>query len=114
MNLNDDIDEIVMGGDQTTANNFLSNTLQDAKIGTWFEFSDSGKKNTQRGKLAWINDDTSTFMFVNHAGKQIVKKSHFKLAKEIQDGETKILSHDNSPLLTRALNSIHQKLNLNS
>ena len=110
LNLNDDLDEIVMGGDATTVTNLLTTTLKDAKIGTWFEFSDPDKKNTQRGKLSWINDNSSTFMFVNRAGKQIAKKSQFKLAKEIKDGQTKILSYDNSPLLIRALNSIHHKL----
>lgn len=88
----------------------LVDTLRSVELGTWFEFFDSTKDITQRGKLAWINENTSNYMFVNQGGRQIAVKSLYNLAKEIQDGDIKFAATEKTPFISRALNSIHNKL----
>lgn len=88
----------------------LVDKLKTVKLGSWFEFFDKTTEVTQHGKLAWINQSTSNYMFVNHGGRQIAVKSLYNLAKEIEEGDIKILPSDKTPFISKALNSIHKRL----
>lgn len=91
-------------------NKEIVDQLKAVELGTWFEFYKASRKITERGKLAWINQNTSNYMFVNQGGRQVAVRSLYNLAKEIHRGDVKILTIEKAPFISRALNTIHSKL----
>lgn len=93
-----------------TVDSEIIKQLKEVELGTWFEFFDKTNNMKQRGKLAWINKNTSNYMFVNQGGRQIAVKSLYNLGKEMQSGVIKMLTIEKAPFISRAFNTIHSKL----
>jgi hypothetical protein len=84
--------------------------LRGIKLGSSFEFTESGGKKKIRAKLSWYSPKTSYYIFVNQTGIQVAVKSLRTLAKEIRKGETRIVQVARKPLMDRALESINALL----
>ncbi|NJD08206.1 MAG: DUF1631 domain-containing protein [Methylococcaceae bacterium] len=84
--------------------------LRSVKLGTPFEFTDFKRGVRFRAKLSWYSPKTSYYIFVNQAGIQVAVKSLRTLAKELQIGETRIVPATRTPIMERALQSIHSLL----
>jgi hypothetical protein len=84
--------------------------LKTIKLGTWFEFVDAKKNAKRRAKLSWYSPKTAYYIFVDQAGIQVAVKSLRALSREMREGETRILPLQKTPLMDRALESIHATL----
>ncbi len=84
--------------------------LRKSKLGTWFELTDSRTGRPIRAKLSWFSLKTSYYIFVNQAGIQVAVKPLRKLAKELLNGEARILELDKKPFVERALQQIYRLL----
>ncbi len=84
--------------------------IKKLELGSWLEFLDKKSGRMLRGKLAWANQETFDYMFVNQSGRQIAVISRYNLAKALVRGDARILPIEKTPFITRALNSIHRML----
>ncbi len=84
--------------------------LRKSKLGTWFELTDPRTGRPIRAKLSWFSPKTSYYIFVNQAGLQVAVKPLRKLAKELLNGEARILEVDKKPFVERALQRIYRLL----
>ena len=89
---------------------FAAGKIKKLELGTWLEFSDKDSGALLRGKLAWVDEHTFDYMFVNQSGRRIAVKSLYDLAGGLIQGEARILPIEKMPFITRALNSIHLML----
>lgn len=80
-------------------------------FGTWFVFDANLPRRQQRLKLAWYNDRTLRFMFVNRLGQQVMVKQGVELAQELRDGRTRLLDDlAGRPFFEKALERIVHQL----
>jgi len=87
----------------------LSEELQHIEFGTWFEFSENGASRTL--KLSWFSPTTHNYMFVDHSGQRVAVKALQQLAREMEQGQARILAEErNAPLVDRALHAIYRVL----
>ncbi len=84
--------------------------LRKSKLGTWFELTDPRTGQPIRAKLSWFSPKTSYYIFVNQAGTQVAVKPLRKLAKELANGEARILEMDKKPFVERTLERIYRLL----
>jgi len=84
--------------------------LRKSKLGTWFELTDPRTGQPIRAKLSWFSPKTSYYIFVNQAGIQVAVRPLRKLAKELSNGEARILEVDKKPFVERALQRIYRLL----
>lgn len=86
--------------------------LTRLEFGTWFLFgANQPRKQHKRLKLAWYNDRTLHFMFVNQMGQQVAVKHGSALAQELKDGSARILGNlDDKPFFEKALERIAEQL----
>ncbi len=80
--------------------------LKMIEFGTWFEFS-GGK----RLKVAWYNSKTLHYMLVDQMGKKVAMKSGLALAREMIQGQAKVIAGSTKPFFERALENIFHSLN---
>ncbi|MEX6501667.1 DUF1631 domain-containing protein [Pseudomonas zhanjiangensis] len=87
----------------------LSEQLMHIEFGTWFEFDENGQTRTL--KLSWFSPTTRNYMFVDHSGQRVAIKPLAQLAREMEQGQARIVSDErNSPLMDRALTAIYRVL----
>ena len=84
--------------------------LQKVKLGTWFELKGENAGPPLRAKLSWFSTKTSYYIFVNQSGIQIAVKPLKKLAREIQQGNARIITIDKKPFVERTLQRIFSAL----
>ncbi|MDB6063776.1 MAG: hypothetical protein JWM78_3879 [Verrucomicrobiaceae bacterium] len=90
----------------------LIKKLEKVEFGTWFQFfTDRPRKEQVQAKLAWSNNRTQHYMFVNRLGQQTAVKTAIELAADIRAGRTKILQEQPSkPFFEKALERIVEQL----
>jgi hypothetical protein len=80
--------------------------LSVIEFGTQFLFHKSIMGRAAKLKVAWYNDNTQHYMFVDQLGKKVAVKSSIELAKAVVKGDIEILHSASKPLVERALESI--------
>ncbi len=84
--------------------------LRHTEFGTWFEFNADTVTPIQ-AKLAWANNNTLHFMFVNRLGQQVAVKTGEQLAGEIRAAKTRILqTTDSKPFFEKAMEKVLEQL----
>ena len=87
----------------------LIKELQQLEFGTWFEFAQGDA--VQVLKLSWFSPTTHNYMFVDHSGQRVAVKPIRQLAREVEQGQIRIVTPERSaPLVDRALNAIYRVL----
>lgn len=86
--------------------------LGGVEFGTWFLFAADQPRDRQwRAKLAWSNNRTQHYMFVNSLGQQVALRDGADLADELRAGRARILeNHSDKPFFERALERIVDQL----
>ncbi len=84
--------------------------LYRMEFGTQFIFHKSVMGRSAKLKLAWFNDNTQNYMFVDQLGKKVAVKSAAELARSVAKKEIEVVENDNKPLVERALESIFKKV----
>jgi hypothetical protein len=86
--------------------------LSALEFGTWFVFlADRPRKEQLQAKLAWSNNRTQHYMFVNRLGQQTAVKTGAELAADIRAGRTRILQQQAAvPFFEKALERIVEQL----
>jgi hypothetical protein len=79
--------------------------LRAVEPGTWFEF---GARSGERGKLSWTSPFSGRCLFVNRNGLRVDEVAPERLARDIEQGITRIL--ERTRLLQRSLQSLLDQL----
>jgi Protein of unknown function (DUF1631) len=88
----------------------LIKQLKSLEFGTWFVFN-VNTPGVERVKLAWSDQNTLHFMFVNRMGQQIAVKTGEQLAKEIRTGKVKILDKlEERPFFEKAMERVLEQI----
>lgn len=86
--------------------------LKAIAFGTWFEFDQ--EKTIKSLKLAWFSKITKHYMFVNQAGIKQAVETQYNLAKGMAAGNIRIAKPIKKSFMERALESVFNKLKLNT
>lgn len=87
----------------------LIKELGQLEFGTWFEFVEGAQTRTL--KLSWFSPTTHNYMFVDHSGQRVAVKPIKQLAREMEQGQARIIAPEHSaPLVDRALGAIYRVL----
>lgn len=76
--------------------------------GQWLEF-DVPDGNNQLNQLAWVSDNYSRFVFVNHLGMKVCDLALDEIAIKLKKGEVRVLGSDAVPAVDQGLDSLVQK-----
>ncbi len=85
--------------------------LRTLSPGTWFEFSEHGREESERAKLCWTSPYTGKLLFVNRNGARLRETGSEALARELEDGLVRLL--DGNRLLERSLRNLIDQLRTN-
>jgi len=88
----------------------LVNKLRLIEFGTWFEFKDQEKADTQKLKVAWFNGETLSYLMVNSAGKQVSVMTALEIARRMIAKTARIIAGSAKPFFERALEAIYKKM----
>ncbi len=84
--------------------------LRGVEFGTLFELRPDGEERVQRLRLSWYNPTTARYMFVNQDGLTAAVKDVAALARELVDGQARMVSPPGRPFMERALDAIRGTL----
>ncbi|MFT7130026.1 MAG: hypothetical protein ACI89U_002148, partial [Gammaproteobacteria bacterium] len=107
-----DIEQIDISkhGTKLAKNDALVMKLKTLKPGVWFDFN-AKSTNPLRAKLAWMNNHTLHFMFVNSIGQQVALKSAEQLASEMRSGEVRVYNRaKQKPFFEKAMERALEQL----
>ena len=76
--------------------------------GDWFVLLDNGEEIMLR--LAWVDQDKRTFVFVNHQGMKIEELSVERFAERLAGGDMKLIDNLDAPAVDRGLESMVQRV----
>ena len=76
--------------------------------GQWLEF-DKGEGQTQLNQLAWVSENFSRYVFVNHLGMKVCDLSLDEIAIKLKKGELRILNTEGMPAVDQGLDALVQK-----
>ncbi|MGK0500792.1 MAG: hypothetical protein ACJAYG_002446, partial [Oceanicoccus sp.] len=102
------IDDVKISATKPQADNSdpIMQQLRQTQPGTWFEF-DAKTDNPKRVKLAWSNDKTGQFMFVNRMGIQVAQASSAQLLKAISTNKARIINAtETAPFFEKAMERV--------
>lgn len=77
-------------------------------VGDWFSYFDAGQDALVR--LAWVDRDSSTFVFVNHQGMKIVELRVDVFAERLSRGEIRPIDNLDAPAVDRGLENMVQRV----
>ncbi|MBQ0755359.1 MAG: DUF1631 family protein [Gammaproteobacteria bacterium] len=77
-------------------------------VGDWFSYFDAGQDALVR--LAWVDSDGSTFVFVNHQGMKIVELRVDVFAERLSRGEIRPIDNLDAPAVDRGLENMVQRV----
>jgi diguanylate cyclase (GGDEF)-like protein len=77
-------------------------------VGDWFSYFDAGQDALVR--LAWVDSDGSTFVFVNHQGMKIVELRVDVFAERLSREEIRPIDNLDAPAVDRGLENMVQRV----
>ena len=76
--------------------------------GQWFSLLDNGEETMLR--LAWVDTDKRTFVFVNHQGMKIEELSVDAFAQRLAGGDMRLIDNLDAPAVDRGLENMVQRV----
>ncbi len=76
--------------------------------GEWFTLLDNGEETMLR--LAWVDQDKRTYVFVNHQGMKIEELSVAVFAQRLAGGDMKLIDNLDAPAVDRGLETMVQRV----
>lgn len=80
--------------------------LKHVPFGSWFEFTTNQQGDKVRRRLSWYSTVTGHVLFVNHRGQRIGDFTLDGLARQLAQGQLRILDEEKGSLIDRAWNSV--------
>lgn len=80
--------------------------LKHVPFGSWFEFTTNQQGDKVRRRLSWYSTVTGHVLFVNHRGQRIGDFTLDSLARQLAQGQLRILDEEKGSLIDRAWNSV--------
>jgi hypothetical protein len=80
--------------------------LKLVPFGTWFEFTTNQQGDKVRRRLSWYSTVTGHVLFVNHRGQKLGDFSLDSLARQMAQGQLRILDDLKGSMIDRAWNSV--------
>jgi len=104
-----DVEELTLGEDEPTAAQADACSAQVAALtnGTWMEFiAEDGA--VARGRLAWVNEVSGAFVFVDGNGRQLTERTRNGLIADLRRGGARVVDagEDEQPLMERAFSRL--------
>jgi predicted RNase H-like nuclease (RuvC/YqgF family) len=76
--------------------------VQQAPVGTWFEFITNPQGDRVRRRLAWLSTSTGDVLFVNQRGQKNAEYTLDSLARLLAKGQVAIVEEDKTSVIDRA------------
>lgn len=80
--------------------------LKLVPFGTWFEFTTNQQGDKVRRRLSWYSTVTGHVLFVNHRGQKLGEHNLDSLARQMAQGQLRILDDLKGSMIDRAWNSV--------
>ncbi len=105
------IDRMINLGAEGTKNQLVRWIKRSKKLkqGQWVEL-EALSETPKLCQLAWLSDDSSRFVFVNHHGVKSADLALENVAMSLKDREIRILSDERLPAVEQGLDSLVQKI----
>jgi hypothetical protein len=82
----------------------FSKIAKELELGCWLEMSDGGSK--VRVKLSWKSKVTDTYIFVNRKGMKAMELTSAGVAKQLREGQARMVEVSSTPIMDRALDAM--------
>ncbi|MFT3808272.1 DUF1631 domain-containing protein [Arenimonas sp.] len=80
--------------------------LKHVPFGSWFEFTTNQQGDKVKRRLSWFSTVTGHVLFVNHRGQRIGDFTLESLARQLAQGQLRVIDEEKGSLIDRAWNSV--------
>jgi len=90
----------------TSAEQVQLERIQEAPVGTWFEFVINPQGDRVRRRLAWYSTATGAALFVNHRGQKNAEYTLESLARMLAKGQVFMIEEEKGTIIDRAWENV--------